>query len=116
MLLKALFSPAKRPAGFQAVFLFLPSFHRLFSTCCSTAHHLGPLELVLAARTRPVHQDAGGQGGIMASEADPGRCGADCGQRAVLKSAVPRAVPGLPLVIATFDFRTAGTTSRRHAE
>jgi len=52
----------------------------------------------------------------MASEADPGRCGADCGQRAVLKSAVPRAVPGLPLVIATFDFRTAGTTSRRHAE
>jgi hypothetical protein len=98
------------------VFLFLPFFHRLFSTCCSTAHHLGPLELVLAVRTRPVHRDAGGQGGIMASEADPGRSEAGCGQRAVLKPAAPGFVPGLPVVIATFDFCTAGTTSRRHAE
>jgi hypothetical protein len=52
----------------------------------------------------------------MASEADPGRSGAGCGQRTVLKPAVPGFVPGLPVVIATFDFCTAGTTSRRHAE
>jgi hypothetical protein len=52
----------------------------------------------------------------MASEADPGRSGAGCGQRAVLKSATPGVAPSLPMVIATFDFCTAGTTSRRHAE
>jgi len=48
----------------------------------------------------------------MASEADPGRSGPGCGQRAMLKPAVP----GLPVVIATSDFCTAGTTSRRYAE
>jgi hypothetical protein len=52
----------------------------------------------------------------MASEADRGRSGAGYGQRAVLKPAAPGVVPGLPVVIATFDFCPAGATSRRHAE
>jgi hypothetical protein len=59
----------------------------------------------------------------MSSEAYPGRSGAGCGQRTVLKSAVPSVVAGLPAVVAgppaaivIFNFWNAGTTSRRHAE
>ena len=68
----------------------------------------------------------GGKGGIMSSEAYAGRSGAGCGQREVLKSAVPGVVAGPPVAVPglvagllvasmTFNFWNAGPASRRLA-